>query len=71
VPHGSVADHQSGEHQAGVTVQWFPTEYSINRIRRTAAKTAVGTFETCAEDMSRSAYGARAVLSRISLEDRV
>jgi hypothetical protein len=32
---------------------------------------APGTFETCADDVSRSAYGSRAVLSRISLEGRV
>ena len=32
---------------------------------------APGTFETCADDVSRSAYGTRAVLSRISLEGRV
>jgi hypothetical protein len=32
---------------------------------------APGTFETCADDVSRSACGTRAVLSRISLEGRV
>ena len=31
-----VADHQGGRYQAGVTLQWFPTGYSINRGRRMA-----------------------------------
>jgi hypothetical protein len=31
----------------------------------------LGTFETCADDVCRSAYGARADLSRISMEGRL
>jgi len=33
--------------------------------------TALGTFETCADDVCRSAYGVTAVLRGISLEGRV
>ena len=40
-----VADHQSGEHQAGVTVQWFPTEYSINHVPRKAGVRLCGRLD--------------------------